>query len=289
VAAAETALPPLPHAPPTACLNCDTPLTDRFCAHCGQSAATHRLTMGHLLHEIPHSVWHVDKGIFYTLRELLLRPGPTLLGYLRGQRARHFAPLSLLLLVTGVASFLSLKLHIGEMAQTANPDAVAELRDAQTHAGESVMRYMSWLYVAVAPFIALFARRLLRRAGLNLAETLVAVLYITAAGNLISLLLMPGYYWARSGTSYIWMAFVASVTFTAYQTWAYGQLLMETSLSPLGRWWRGLLTALATYGLVICGTVVLMFALNWGDIKKGFLKQVEHQRAIRPKSAPAHQ
>jgi hypothetical protein len=100
VAAAEAAPPTADHA--HNCLNCDTQLTDRFCAHCGQSATTHRLTMGHLLHEIPHSIWHVDKGIFYTLRELLLRPGPSMLGYLRGQRARQFAPLSLLLLVTGI-------------------------------------------------------------------------------------------------------------------------------------------------------------------------------------------
>jgi len=285
VAAAEAAPPASGHAHPTACLNCDTLLADKFCGHCGQPAATHRLTMGHLLHEIPHSIWHVDKGILFTLKELLRRPGPTILGYLSGQRARHFAPLSLLLLVTGISSFVALKLHVGELAQGISPDAAAELRNAQTHASESVMRAMGWLYVGASPFIALFARRVLRRARLNLAEMLVAVLYVTAAGNLLSLLLMPGYYWARSGSSYAWMALIASVIFTAYQTWAYGQLLLGTPLSRLGRWWRGLLVALATYGLVITATVGLMFASNWTEYKKGFQKEVERQRTL--KQAPA--
>lgn len=194
VATAEAAPPLLvsSHAAPTACLNCATPLTDKFCSHCGQPASTHRLDLRHLLHEIPHSIWHVDKGLFYTLRELLRRPGATILGYMRGQRTQHFAPLSLLLLVTGVASFLALKLHIGERAQEAlSPDAAAELRAAHTHGSEAVLHYMGWLYLVAAPFVALFARRVLRRSGLNLAETLVAVLYITAAGNLLSLLLTP--------------------------------------------------------------------------------------------------
>lgn len=276
------------HAHPTACLNCDTPLADKFCGHCGQPATTHRLTMGHLLHEIPHTIWHVDKGIFYTLRQLLTRPGATILGYMRGQRARHFAPLSLLLLVTGISSFVAAKLHLGEVAtQTSMADSVAELRVAHQHGTELTMRYMGWLYVGAAPFIALFARRILRRSGLNLAEALVAVLYVTAAGNLLSLLLMPAYYWAHTGAGYAGVSAVASLVFTAYQTWAYGQLLQGTPLRRLGRWWRGLLVAVATYGMVMLFGMVVMFAMNWGEYKKGFQKEVERQRALKHQAAPA--
>jgi len=290
VAAAEAAPPAVHHghAHPTHCLNCDTALADKYCGHCGQPAATHRLSMGHLLHEIPHTIWHVDKGIFYTLRELLTRPGATILGYMRGQRARHFAPLSLLLLVTGISSFVAAKLHLGEVAtQTSMAGSAAELRAAHQHGTESMMRYMGWLYVGAAPFMALFARRVLRRSGLNLAETLVAVLYVTAAGNLLSLLLMPGYHWAHTGAAYAGLSAVASLVFTAYQTWAYGQLLLGTPLRRLGRWWRGLLVALATYGMVMLFGMVLMFALNWGEYKKGFQKEVERQRALRQQAARA--
>jgi hypothetical protein len=290
VAAAEAAPPAAHHghAHPTDCLNCDTPLAGKYCGHCGQPAATHRLSMGHLLHEIPHTIWHVDKGIFYTLRELLTRPGATILGYMRGQRARHFAPLSLLLLVTGIYSFVAAKLHLGEIVtQTSMSDSAAELRAAHQHGSESMMRYTGWLYAGAAPFIALFARRILRRSGLNLAETLVAVLYVTAAGNLLSLLLTPAYYLAHTGAGFAGITAVVSLVFTAYQTWAYGQLLLDTPLRRLGRWWRGLLVALATYGVVMLFGMVLMFAMNWGEYKKGFQKEVERQRALRHQAAPA--
>lgn len=288
VATAETAPPAAHHAPPTACLNCETALTDKYCGHCGQPASTHRLSLGHLLHEIPHTIWHVDKGIFYTLRELLTRPGATILGYMRGQRARHFAPLSLLLLVTGIYSFVAAKMHLGEIVtQTSMSDSAAELRAAHQHGSESMMRYTGWLYAGAAPFIALFARRILRRSGLNLAEALVAVLYVTAAGNLLSLLLTPGYHWAHTGAGYAGMTAVVSIVFTAYQTWAYGQLLLDTPLRRLGRWWRGLLVALATYGIVMLFGMVVMFAANWGEYKQGFQKEVERQRALKQQAPPA--
>lgn len=288
VAAAEAAPPTLPpgHAHPAACLNCATPLTDKFCAHCGQPAATHRLTMGHFLHEIPHSIWHVDKGIFYTLRELLLRPGITILGYLRGQRVRHFAPLALLLLVTGVASFLAAKLHLGEIAQSVTPETSTELREAQLQGNESVMHYLGWIYVAMSPLIAMFVRRALRRTGLNLAEALVAVLYVTAVGNLLSLLLLPLFYWVKSGTAYSIMTFFYSLIYLLYQAWAYGQLLLETTLNRWGRWWRGLLMAGAAFLLVLCGAVVIMFTLNWSSYEAAVKQEVQRQQTLKHRPAP---
>ena len=288
VAAAEDAppTPPPGHGHPTACLNCATPLTDRYCGHCGQPAATHRLTMGHLLHEIPHSIWHVDKGIFYTLRELLLRPGATVLGYLRGQRARHFAPLSLLLLVTGVATFLAAKMHISTLASSLNKDVSAEMRTAQEGGSELMLRYMSWIYVAMIPLIGWVVRRALRRSGINLAEAFVAALYITAAGNLLTLLFMPLYYFVHTGAQYARVSFCTSLLFVAYQSWAYGQLLLGTTLTGFGRWWRGLLTSVSAYVLVVFGSVIIMFSLNWSSFKAAFdkdlaQKKLERQRATQ--------
>ena len=71
------------------CLDCGAALTDRFCAHCGQPANTHRITLKHLLlHDLPHSIWHLDKGIAYTFWQMLTRSGLTIRGYLAGQHTR---------------------------------------------------------------------------------------------------------------------------------------------------------------------------------------------------------
>lgn len=76
--------PPPGHGHPTACLNCGTSLTGLFCAQCGQSAHMHRFTAAHLPHELLHGVWHVDSGLPFTLKEMLVRPGHTVHRYLAG-------------------------------------------------------------------------------------------------------------------------------------------------------------------------------------------------------------
>ena len=57
------------------CMNCGQPLKGHFCYQCGQSANTHRFSvLGFLAHDVVHGIWHVDKGILFTIKEILLRP-----------------------------------------------------------------------------------------------------------------------------------------------------------------------------------------------------------------------
>jgi len=95
------------------CLDCGAALTDRFCAHCGQPANTHRITLKHLLlHDLPHSIWHVDKGLAFTFWQMLTRPGLTIRGYLAGQRTRQFRPVSYLLLLVGLSALVMSAFHL---------------------------------------------------------------------------------------------------------------------------------------------------------------------------------
>jgi hypothetical protein len=274
------------HAHVTNCLNCEAELTGPYCARCGQAAATHRLTMGHLLHDIPHTIWHVDKGLFFTMRELVVRPGATILGYLRGQRVRYFAPLSLLLLVVGISSLLAVKLHIGELAQNLNPTATSEFRQAQGSTNELMLAYMKWFYVVLTPVTGWLTRRTLRRAHLNLAEAIVAVLYVTAGSTLLSLLPMPLYYWFRSPIAYGRIALLMSLLLFGYQGWAFGQLLLGSTLTRFGRWWRGLFTAVVSYLLVIVCIQLCGIGLNWSTWKSALRHEAASRQTMSPRSTP---
>ena len=89
------------------CVNCSTAFESRFCPHCGQPAHTVRITGSYVLHEVPHSILHVDKGLFYTLKELFLRPASMIAGYLAGQRAKHFKPLAYVVILSAFSSFVA--------------------------------------------------------------------------------------------------------------------------------------------------------------------------------------
>ena len=97
---ADAALPAT--APASPCANCGAVLTGPWCAACGQKAGAARLSLKHLLHEIPHAVFHVDRGFVPTLKALVTRPGEVVDEYLRGKRVRYFNPLTLLVICAGV-------------------------------------------------------------------------------------------------------------------------------------------------------------------------------------------
>jgi hypothetical protein len=134
---------------------------------------------------------------------------------------RYFAPLYLLLVV-GISSLLAVKLHIDELAQNLNATTSDELRQAQGSINELMFADMKWFYVVLTPLTSWLTRRTFRRAHLNLAEAIVAVLCVTAGSTLRSLLPMPLYYWLRSPVAYGRLALLMSLLLFGYQGWAYG-------------------------------------------------------------------
>jgi hypothetical protein len=88
------------------CKNCGQPLDGNFCKHCGQAASVHRVNAAYFLHDIPHSVLHVDKGLFYTFTRLIKQPGKTLEDYLAGKRINHFRPLGYVLMLSAITALL---------------------------------------------------------------------------------------------------------------------------------------------------------------------------------------
>jgi hypothetical protein len=269
------------------CLNCGHPVPDRFCGRCGQDAHhTHRLNMAHMLHDIPHSVWHVDKGIIYSLRTIITRPGTTIRAYLAGQRVDHFRPLSLLLVVTGTFAFLSSLLHI-DMFPPRDPAMSEEMYQMQKGLTEMMAKYMSWVYVGLVPVIAGFARLFLRRGGYNYAECLVIAAFITAVCNALTLLSLPLMY-IYSGTPHIQtLSLLVSMGSFGYATWAYSTLLAHTNIGLVGRLVRGFFPfVLGIYVPVILGTIIAL-VLRFSTFKESFEQQRLKQQQAKSAPAPA--
>lgn len=272
---------------PTACLNCGHPVPDRFCGRCGQDAHhTHRFELRDMPHDVLHSIWHVDRGILYTLKTMVLRPGTTIRSYLAGQRVDHFRPLSLLFMITGLYALICAVLHISFLPphDPKVPEAVWQIQ--QTSAN-FFMKYMSWFYVAMVPVWALFARWLLRRGGYNYAECLIITAFITAILNFFSLLALPLMY-QYSGTPAIGtVSLVYMLPVVGYATWAYGSLLKHTGMRLAGRLWRGFLTYMLGYIVCVTTIVILTYALNWSAVKAAFQQRLQQEMQKKAASAPA--
>lgn len=59
------------------------------------------------MHDLLHGIWHLEKGILFTIKETFMRPGQAALDYITGKRIRYYNVFYLSLLVIALNLLLS--------------------------------------------------------------------------------------------------------------------------------------------------------------------------------------
>jgi hypothetical protein len=175
----------------TTCKNCENSFEGKYCPNCSQKADTHRFTIKHFAHEFFHAFTHTDKGIFFLIKELFLRPGKVAREFNAGKRKKYFNPITYLLIVMALQIYLSQKtgltnFYIEQVRQT-NQTEISVSADGQnknitdliTIAQQTIQENGKVFNLLFLPFLAFFTWLLFRRSESNYAEVLVLdVLYV---------------------------------------------------------------------------------------------------------------
>lgn len=220
-------------APKVACKNCGNHFAGRYCNHCGQRADTHRITWHYVWHEIPHSVWHVDKGILFTLKELFTRPGYTIREFLDGKRVNHYRPLALVLVLGAVLTFLLHSLNVDILEETQKAMREAGLQENGSQRVQAFQRevnafaekYRNLIQIFILPVTSLFTWWFFRKKGLNYPEHLVANTFLMNFSLVVSIgtaLLFKAV--GGSTAAYSLVQSLGMLVALAYTMWAFAQL-----------------------------------------------------------------
>ncbi|WP_051718352.1 DUF3667 domain-containing protein [Hymenobacter sp. IS2118] len=269
------------------CLDCGAALTDRFCAHCGQPADTHRITLKHLLlHDLPHSVWHVDKGLAYTFYQMLTRPGLTIRGYLAGQRTRQFRPVSYLLLLVGLSaltmSAFQSDLHLAMLTSQptkAGSPPVALMSVVMERYLALTIKHPYLMQLVLMPLNSLVAWWRLRRAGYNYAEVLLAGAFIGGTLTIINLALMLPALLAGNQTFLKVASQLVFIPTVLYSLWVYAQLLVAApALTTARRYGRALGISVLQVVVLLVAAVVCIAVLT--------VQVLRERPDLRPVAAP---
>jgi hypothetical protein len=162
------------------CLNCNFGVDNKFCPSCGQKTDTHRIVMKHfVMHDLLHGVWHLEKGILFTLKETIIRPGQAALDYIKGKRVRYYNVFYLALLVIGLNILL---LHFKE---TQVEKTVEVLKNEKSTFNDFISKYSKIILFCIVPIFSLNAKLIFKRLKLNIAEHFILA-GITLLGLLIS-------------------------------------------------------------------------------------------------------
>jgi len=145
------------------CQNCGYEGEQIYCSNCGQPLTIKRISLAHLLHEVTHTFWHLEKGFLYTLKELATRPGTMQKRYLSGFRLRYQKPFPLFA-ISGTFGALALFLIY---------------RNAPNETNTSFYKhYFFIVQAAMLPFYAFITYILFKSPKLYYAEALVMNVYM---------------------------------------------------------------------------------------------------------------
>lgn len=204
------------------CLNCEFTVDNNFCPRCGQKTDTHRIVLKHFIfHDLLHGVWHLEKGILFTLKETILRPGQAALDYISGKRIKYYNVFYLSLLVIA-ANILLLHLRDGATVEIAK---VTQLK--KMNINDFFSEYSKVVLFCIVPVLALSAKLLFKRLKLNLAEHL-----IMGGITLLGILILSTFYISfdvlnETIHSYNILAILKLISFFCiplYPIWAYRNL-----------------------------------------------------------------
>lgn len=210
--------------PSSFCKNCGNSVSNVYCSHCGQSVHTSRINLHYMLHELQHSVLHVDKGIFYTIKQMIVRPGYAIKEYLEGKRVNHFKPFSFILVLGAIYAFIVHLLNIYPEAHFFGEEA--------NSASENNKILFEWIYAhyslvmfLLIPVSALSTYLTFRKSGYNYMEHVIIYSYITGMHIILLLFIYPFYYLTMSSVVYS----IALIAGYIYNIWVLSQLFRKTS------------------------------------------------------------
>jgi hypothetical protein len=175
------------------CLNCGNELSGKYCSGCGQKADIHRITFKNfIVHDLLHGAFHIEKGMLFTGKNALIRPGQAALEYISGKRKRYYNVFLLILLVFGLMLFTR---HADEVFAAGSEESVQDeihLNEASRRMDEIFSQKSKILLCLFIPFAALNSFLLFKRKRLNLSEhaiisamVLLGILLLSTLGNIL--------------------------------------------------------------------------------------------------------
>lgn len=168
------------------CLNCgkEFELSHNFCSTCGQDTLTHRLTTKHAVHHILHAFTHTDKGFFYLIPKLIVKPGIIAREYNEGKRKTYFSPFAFVLIIVALSTIMISTFNIMSIPYSDRPKIPAEEMVSNfTNKHSNLITFFS------IPLIGFFTTQFFRK-RINFAESLVMISYTAGERSIFFMLIV---------------------------------------------------------------------------------------------------
>jgi Protein of unknown function (DUF3667) len=112
------------------CKNCTAPITERYCAHCGQRADTEIPTLWGLIAESLDTLYSFDSRVWRSLVPLLFKPGKLTNEYIAGRRQAYLPPFRMYFVISLVFFLLTSLIGPNFFVARSNIDSASQSAQA---------------------------------------------------------------------------------------------------------------------------------------------------------------
>ncbi|RZM24707.1 MAG: DUF3667 domain-containing protein [Pedobacter sp.] len=229
------------------CKKCQFEVSNNYCSNCGHPIALKRISGHYLMHEIEH-VLHFERGILYTVRELLLRPGTNIKRFFSEDRSRLVKPVIFIIVTSLIYTVVSHFFHIEAMV---NHDLGVQSTASKIMAWtESHMGYSN---ILVGASIALFIKLFFRNYTYNYFEILILLCFVMGFGMLIFAIFA-----LLEGITHIDFKNTSAILAIGYCTWAIGHFFNAKKISSYLKAFFAYMLGMTSYYLlaILLGTLI---------------------------------
>lgn len=229
------------------CKRCNTEQRGSFCANCGAPQSIPRINGRFILMELAR-VFNFEKGIFYTIRELLLRPGQSVQHFIHVDRSSLFKPINFVILCSVI--YVVAQRYFQFEDGYVNYSGLGWGDSAVT----TIMTWVTANYglanVLMAFLIALWVKVFFKKYPYNYFEILILLYFIMGIGMLIYAFLGLAEYLIK-----IPIVDKGSILAFVYIVWVIGQFFD-------GKRWGSYVKALFSYLLGMITFTILAILLG---------------------------
>ena len=202
------------------CNNCETEITLKYCPNCGKPATLKRIDGKYILHEIEH-VLHVERGIFFTIKELFLRPGKGIHEYLTENRNRLIKPIIFVIISSLIYSVINNFFHV--------EDQYLQTQGLENTFTGKILGWMQanygYMNILMSVFIAFFLKIFFKKEGYNFYELLIVLCFVSGISMLIFAL-----FGLIEGLTHLKLMMYTGILSIAYLVWAIAQFFNKKNI-----------------------------------------------------------
>ena len=200
------------------------------------------------MHEITH-VLHFEKGILFTIKGLLLRPGKTVREFVTEDRTRLVKPIIFIIISSLVYSIVTHFFHLNEGYIKFDDDQASKVVLEKTTLGLIfgwIKDHYGYVNIVMGAFIALWMKLFFRKYHYNFYELLILMCFTMG----MSMLIMTFFALLEGITKYP-LQQTSGVLFLVYSCWAIAQFFDGRKVMNYVKSFSSYMLGTLTFGIAI--------------------------------------